>query len=52
VPDVEQVAKRIARVTGQRPRIVEFEKLEQRILQIRDPDGNIIQLLSTLEKKQ
>ena len=52
VPDVEEVAKRIARVTGERPRIVEFEKLEQRILQIRDPDGNIIQLLSTLEKKK
>jgi predicted enzyme related to lactoylglutathione lyase len=50
VPDVETVAERIARATGERPRVVDFEELNQRILQIRDPDGNIIQLLSSLEK--
>jgi hypothetical protein len=50
VPDVETVAERIARATGERPRVVDFEELNQRILQIRDPGGNIIQLLSSLEK--
>ncbi len=52
VPDVEEVAKRIARATGERPRIVEFEQLNQRILQLRDPDGNIIQLLSSLKRQK
>jgi catechol 2,3-dioxygenase-like lactoylglutathione lyase family enzyme len=49
VPDVEEVAERIARATGERPRVVDFEQLNQRILQLRDPNGNIIQLLSSLE---
>ena len=48
VSDVEKVADRIARATGERPRVVEFEELNQKILQIRDPDGNTIQLLSSL----
>lgn len=48
VPDVEDVAERIEQATGERPRIVEFEELNQRILQLRDPDGNTIQLLSPL----
>lgn len=49
VSDVEEVADRIESETGERPRVVEFEELEQRILQIRDPDGNVVQLMSPLE---
>ena len=52
VPDVDKVAGRIARATGERPRIVEFEQLNQRILQLHDPDGNIIQLLSSLKRQK
>ncbi|MDH3628719.1 MAG: VOC family protein [Acidobacteriota bacterium] len=51
VPDVEKVAERVAQATGERPSIVEFEELRQRILQIRDPDGNVIQLMSPLHEK-
>jgi predicted enzyme related to lactoylglutathione lyase len=50
VPDVEEVAERVERMTGERPNIVEYGKLNQRILQLRDPDGNVIQLMSTIEK--
>ena len=50
VPNVEKIADRIEDATGERPRVVEFEELEQRILQIRDPDGNIVQLMSPLER--
>ena len=52
VQDVEEVAERIAQATGERPRIVEFEQLNQRILQLRDPDGNIVQLLSSLKRQK
>ena len=48
VPDVEAVADRAERATGERPRIVDFEPLGQRILQLRDPDGNVVQLMSGL----
>lgn len=49
VPDVETVADRVARATGDRPRVLDFPRLKLRIIQIRDPDGNIIQLSSLLE---
>ena len=49
VPDVEAVADRAQRATGDRPRIVDFESLGQRILQLHDPDGNVVQLMSRLE---
>ena len=52
VPDVGVVAERIAQATGQHPSIVEYEELNQKILQIRDPGGNVIQLMSVLEKEQ
>lgn len=52
VPDVEKVADRIERATGERPRIVSFEEMNQRILQMRDPDGNTIQLFSPLKRKK
>jgi predicted enzyme related to lactoylglutathione lyase len=51
VPDVDVVADRAEQATGERPRVVDFELLGQRILQIPDPDGNIIQLISKLEQK-
>lgn len=46
VPDVEIVADRVARATGERPRVLDFSRFGVRIIQIRDPDGNIIQLFS------
>lgn len=49
VPDVEAVADRVARATGERPRVLDFEEFSVRIVQIRDPDGNIIQLFSRLD---
>ena len=49
VPDVEAVADRVARATGERPRVLDFPRFGLRIIQIRDPDGNIIQLSSSLE---
>ena len=46
VPDIEAVADRVAAATGERPRVLDFEEFGVRILQLRDPDGNIIQLFS------
>jgi catechol 2,3-dioxygenase-like lactoylglutathione lyase family enzyme len=50
VPDVEVVADVVGRATGDRPRVLAFAQQGVRIVQIRDPDGNMIQLLSRLEK--
>jgi len=50
VRDVEEVAVRMARSTGEWPRVVDFEQFGQRVLQLRDPDGNIIQLISPISK--
>lgn len=50
VPDVEAVADRVARATGERPRVLDFARFGLRIIQLRDPDGNIIQLSSPLER--
>lgn len=52
VPDVDQVAERVGQATGERPRVVDFDSLGQRILQLRDPEGNVIQLISKLEKRE
>ncbi len=52
VRDVEAVADRVARATGERPRVLDYDQHGVRILQIRDPDGNIIQLSSPLEQKK
>lgn len=49
VPDVAVVADRVARATGERPRVLDFDRFGVRIIQLRDPDGNIIQLSSPLE---
>lgn len=50
VPDVEAVADRVFRATGERPRVIDFVHHRIRILQLRDPDGNIIQLSSRLRR--
>ena len=49
VPDVEAVADRVERATGDRPRVIDFARFGVRIVQLRDPDGSIIQLSSPLE---
>lgn len=49
VKDVNEVADRVERATGERPRVVPFEPLRQRIVQLKDPEGNTIQLISRLE---
>ncbi len=48
VADVVAIADRIEAATGARPDIIEFDQLMQKILQIRDPEGNVIQLMSPL----
>jgi len=49
VDDVAAVADRVAKATGTRPRIHEDARHGLRFLQVRDPDGNILQLASRLE---
>ena len=51
VKDVEAVARRVERETGEEVRVLDFAELGQRILQLRDPDGNIVQLFSPLEDR-
>lgn len=51
VPDVEVIADRIGRSTGERPRVVEFETMNQKLVQIRDPEGTLIQFMSPLKEK-
>ena len=48
VPDVDAVAERIEQSTGERPRVVDFAQTGMRILQIKDPEDNTIQLFSPL----
>ena len=48
VPDVEDVADRVEQASGERPRVLDFPEHGVRILQLRDPDGNVIQLTSSL----
>lgn len=48
VPDVRVVADAVARATGERPRVSEFQRYGVRVIQLRDPDGNRIQLASSL----
>jgi catechol 2,3-dioxygenase-like lactoylglutathione lyase family enzyme len=50
VPDVEVVADVFARTTGVRPRVLDFPRHGVRIVQVRDPDANIIQLFSQLRR--
>lgn len=48
VPDVDAVADRIAESTGERPRVIDFDRHGVRVLQLEDPEGNIIQLTSPI----
>jgi len=48
VPDVEVVADRMTEILGERPRVLDFPEHGARIIQLRDPDGNVIQLSSAL----
>lgn len=50
VPDVAAVADRVERATGERPRVLDVVELGIRILQIRDPDGNVVQLSSPAQE--
>jgi len=51
VKDIEAVARRVERETGEKMQVLDFAELGQRILQLRDPDGNIVQLFSLLEER-
>ena len=48
VPDVERVADRVETDTGERPRVLAFPRFGVRIVQVRDPDGNLLQLFEPL----
>ena len=50
VPDVAVVADLVGRETGERPRVLDFARHGVRIVQIRDPDGNTLQLFSRLKE--
>lgn len=50
VDDVRAVAARVESATGVQPNVVDFLDLNQRILQLRDPEGNVIQLMSPLSR--
>lgn len=44
VHDLDAVVARMAERTDQEPGIIHFEPLGQRLIQVRDPDGNVIQI--------
>lgn len=48
VPNVHLVADRVEKATGERPRVVDFATHSIHILQLQDPDGNLLQLTSPL----
>ena len=50
VADVAAVAAAVERATGTAPRVVTMQQHGIRILQLRDPDGNIIQLMSPVSR--
>ena len=52
VADVNVIAERAGAATGEKPRIVDDEKHKIRIVQLRDPDGNILQFASPLNKSK
>ena len=52
VPDVRRIADRVERATGERPQVLDFARFGVRIIQIRDPDGTLIQLSSPLESRE
>ncbi|ANM29826.1 hypothetical protein ABI59_09905 [Acidobacteria bacterium Mor1] len=48
VPDVEAVADRVAAAGEKRPRVLTFKRHNVRLVQLRDPDGNILQLTTPI----
>ena len=50
VADVRTVADRVEKATGDRPRVLDFSRHGVRLLQLRDPEDNVIQLTSPLEE--
>jgi predicted enzyme related to lactoylglutathione lyase len=51
VTDLDAVAQRIEEAIGKEIQIFDFEELNQRFLQIHDPEGNTVQLFSSKVKK-
>jgi predicted enzyme related to lactoylglutathione lyase len=51
VSDVDAVAALVGQATGERPRVIEYPPHGVRLIQIHDPDGNIIQLTSPLKRR-
>jgi uncharacterized glyoxalase superfamily protein PhnB len=51
VDDVRLVADRVAETTGERPRVLDFEQHDIRLIQLKDPEGNTVQLHSPLTTK-
>lgn len=49
VESTNEIANRIFQLTGERFRVVTWEKFNMSILQLHDPDGNTIQLTSKTE---
>ena len=50
VASVAEVADRVEQETGERPRVVEMAAHGVEILQLRDPDGNTVQLFTPLDQ--
>lgn len=49
VPDVRVVAEGFGKTDEERPRIIDDNRHGIRLVQIRDPDGNIVQVFSVIE---
>lgn len=52
VSDIQAFADRVERATGERPRVADFERFGLRVLQLRDPEGNVIQVHAWLEQDE
>ncbi|GAB5519865.1 MAG: hypothetical protein RhofKO_21160 [Rhodothermales bacterium] len=48
VPDVDVIADRVEAATSERPRALDFPDHELRLIQIKDPDGNTLQISESL----
>lgn len=48
VLNVHEIADRVERTTGERPRVVAFAELGLQLIQLEDPEGNTIQISSHL----
>ena len=52
VSDVAAVADRVERSGETRPRVLDFQKHQIRLIQLKDPDDNIVQLFSPLAEPE